>query len=143
VKVDGEFSSPAAPTALRTLGTDRDRLGDVRALSDLEVDGDGAIRGRFAPQSLFAGTTFDVVIRTVRVDGESAELHVSGRHGPHLVDVTLKIGFAAAGTGTRVTWSADVTARGPLASIGQRVLRDLAARAIGEVLHQAAAVAHA
>ena len=138
MNVAGEFTSPAPPAALATLATDRSRLGAVAVLRDLVVDAD-TVRARFRPGSLFAGTTFDVAIRAGRVGPESAELHVVGRHGPHLVDVALRLGFVPAGSGSRVTWSAEVAVRGPMASVGQRVIRDLATRAIDEVLQQAAA----
>lgn len=138
MNVAGEFTSPVPPATLATLATDRSRLEQVAVLSDLVLDA-GTIRARFRPASLFAGTTFEVAIRPDRVGPESAELRVLGRHGPHLVDVALSLDFVPAGTGSRVTWSAEVAVRGPMASVGQRVIRDLATRAIDEVLQQAAA----
>lgn len=138
MNVAGEFTSPVPPATLATLATDRSRLGEVAVLSDLVIDAD-TIRARFRPASLFAGTTFEVAIRPGRVSPESADLHVLGRHGPHLVEVALSLAFAPAGSGSRVTWSAEVAVRGPMASVGQRVIRDLATRAIDEVLQQAAA----
>ena len=143
MNIAGTISSPATPADLHALGSDRDRLSRVRVLSDLEIDGDKFIRGRFTPTSVIAGTTFDVVIRTGRVDADSAQLEVSGSHGPHRVDVAISIAYAPAGAGSQVTWSADVAVRGPLASVGQRVVGELATRAIGEVLEQAAGVARA
>lgn len=143
MNIAGTITSAATPAQLHGLGSDRDRLGRVAVLRDLVMDGDGLVRGRFTPTSVIAGTTFDVVIRTGRVDAESAQLSVSGRHGPHRIDVALIIGFAPTGAGSEVSWSADVVVRGPLASVGQRVVGDLAARAIGEVLEQAAVVAGA
>lgn len=143
MNIAGTISSPATPADLHALGSDRDRLSRVRVLSDLEIDGDQLIRGRFTPTSVIAGTTFDVVIRTGRVDADSAQLEVFGSHGPHRVDVALTITYAPAGAGSQVGWSAEVAVRGPLASVGQRVVGELATRAIGEVLEQAAGVAGA
>jgi len=55
--------------------------------------------------------------------------------------VALTIGYSPGEAGSRIAWSARVTVRGPLAAVGRRVVGDLATRAIGEVLEQAAAVA--
>lgn len=143
MNIAGTINSSATPAQLHGLGSDRDRLGRVGVLSDLVIDGDGLVRGRFTPTSVISGTTFDVVIRTGRVDAASAQLAVSGSHGPHRVDVALTIAYAPTGGGSQVSWSAEVVVRGPLASVGQRVVGDLATRAVGEVLEQAAAVARA
>jgi carbon monoxide dehydrogenase subunit G len=143
MNIAGTITSSATPAQLHGLGSDRDRLDGVGVLSELVIDGDGLVRGRFTPTTVISGTTFDVVIRAGRVDAESAQLSISGRHGPHRVDVALTIAYAPTGDGSQVSWSADVVVRGPLASVGQRVVGDLATRAIREVLEQAAAVARA
>jgi len=141
MNVAGTITSSATPAQLHALGSDRGRLDGVGVLSDLVIDEVGLVRGRFTPTSVIKGTELDVVIRAGRVDAESAQLDVSGSRGPHRVDVALTIGYSPGEAGSRIAWSARVTVRGPLAGVGQRVVGDLATRAIGEVLEQAAAVA--
>ena len=62
------------------------------------------------------------------------ELGVNARHGLHAVDVELVVELDETVSGTSVVWLADVVVRGAAASVGQRVAKDLATKAIGDLL---------
>jgi carbon monoxide dehydrogenase subunit G len=64
-----------------------------------------------------------------------------GGVGPTALDVLLRLEFTHSGTVTVVSWTADVAVRGPGATVGQRVVRDLVSAALDEVLCDTAAMA--
>lgn len=143
MKISGQFVTPTAADALRKLGEDDHKLSTVSGLQDVHTTGDGVIHAMYAPAALFVPSPFRVAIRTDRLDDNRAALRVHARLGPNAVDVQLTITFANTRKrpGTAVHWSADVAVRGPAASVGQRVTRDLATKALDEVLQATAAIA--
>lgn len=142
MKINGQFLAPVSPASLLALREGTSGLAAVGSLRDVRRDDTGVVRALFTPPHTVVPIPLQVAITLERAAAEGVVLRVHGRRGPHAVDVTLTVDFGSGGAeGTRVTWAADLTIRGPAAGVGQRVARDLATAAIGDVLRQAAAAA--
>ncbi|WP_017240872.1 SRPBCC domain-containing protein [Streptomyces sp. SS] len=141
MRIAGEFTTPSSGASLAGL-TDRvDELTAVPTLDEVTNGPDGSVCALFSPVTPFGRLPLRTRIRTERADADGAVLAVHARRAQHAVDVTIELGFVPCDAGSRVTWSADLTVRGPAASVGQRVAREVAARAIAEVLQAAASLA--
>ena len=139
--IGGEFITPGSGTALAALAGRTDDLKAVAALDDVTTGPDGSVRALFSPVTPFGRLGLRTRIRAERADAAGAVLTVHAVRAQHAVDVRIELGFVPVDQGSRVTWSADLTVRGPAASVGQRVAREVARRAIAEVLQGAAALA--
>lgn len=140
MNIVGAFSTTAAAAALVDL-RGPGRLDNVSGLTDVESRPDGTVRATFHATTPLGPIPLATVIKVDAVDVTGAWLQVQGRRGAQSVDVTLRLTFDAEGNGTRVSWRADVRVGGAGASVGQRVVIDLARRAISGVLEAAAAQA--
>ncbi|MFO7191592.1 MULTISPECIES: SRPBCC domain-containing protein [Thermocrispum] len=141
MKLTGQFSSPADVAKLLALDGQLDQLERVPSLDDVRRDSSGRIRAIFTPRATFVPMPFAVVIAVEHAGQSDAALKVHASRGPTAVDVQLKLEFDQRDSGTSVSWHAEVAVRGPGASVGQRVVRDLVSAAIDEVLRETAAVA--
>jgi carbon monoxide dehydrogenase subunit G len=141
MRLTGEFATPAPPAALTALGHHRQALQAVPAFRSLSVDEDGTVVTVFTPTTPLGRLPLNTRIQTVESSARGAVLRVTARRAQHAVDATIELRFDADGLGSRVRWEAELTVLGPAASVGQRVARELATRAIGETLQSAAALA--
>ncbi|MFI5706355.1 SRPBCC domain-containing protein [Kribbella sp. NPDC051620] len=141
MKLTGRFSTTVTPTALLALQRDFGALSRVPGFTDVRIDASGNVRAQFTPRDLFVPMPFALTVEVERLEASEAVLTVQAGRGSTLVDVGLRMEFAAEGAATTVSWAAEVAVRGPGASAGQRVVRDLVWVAIDEVLRGAAAVA--
>ena len=141
MKINGQFVTPVSPASLLALQDGPSSWAEVGSLSNVRRDGAGVFRAVFTPPHAVVPIPFQVTISVQRAAADGALLHVHGRRGPNAVDVALTVDLTDEPGGMRVTWAADLAIRGPAAGVGQRVARDLATAAIGDVLHQAAAAA--
>lgn len=141
MKLNGQFLAPVSPASLLALRNGQSGLATVNCLRDVRWDDAGVLRAVFTPPRTVVPIPLQVIITVKRADADGALLQVHGRRGPHAVDVALSVDFSSSAGGTHVTWSAELAVRGPAASVGQRVARDIATAAIIDVLHQAAAAA--
>lgn len=137
----GQFETSAAATALLALHGGPDALGAVPTLRDVRLDGSGNVRATFTPRATFVPMPFAIAVAVERANAAAAVLTVHATRGPTAVDVQLRLEFEPSATGTSVAWTADVAIRGPGATVGQRVVRDLVYAAIDELLHDTAAAA--
>jgi len=141
MKLTGRFETTASAAALLSLHGGTEVLATVPSLSEVRLDGSGAVRAVFTPRSTFVPMPFAVTIAVRQSGAASAVLAVHGTRGPTALDVLLRLEFMHSGEGTVVSWAADVAVRGPGATVGQRVVRDLVAAALDEVLRDTAAAA--
>lgn len=99
------------------------------------------MRATFSPITALGPIPLATTITTVSRSGSRAVLRVVGRRGVQSVTVDLELDVhddTGDTTGAVVSWSAEVVVRGSAASVGQRVARDIATRAISSVLAEAA-----
>jgi len=146
VKITGSFTTTTPVAALTGLGSTPGPLVGVSTLSELRPGADGAVLATFSPVTALGPIPLATTITTVSRDGSRAVLRVVGRRGIQTVTVDLELEVdepVPGGPGSTVTWSATLVVRGTAASVGQRVARDIAARAIGSVLAEAADLASA
>lgn len=143
MRLTGEFTTPAPPAALTALGDHRQTLRAVPAFRSLSVDEDGTVVTVFTPMTPLGRLPLSTRIQATESSARGAVLRVTARRAQHAVDATIEVRFDADadGLGSRVCWEAELTVLGPAASVGQRVARELATRAIGETLQSAAALA--
>ncbi|MEW2113682.1 SRPBCC domain-containing protein [Streptomyces sp. NPDC005474] len=141
MRLTGEFTTPAPPVALAALGHDRQALQAVPAFHALSVDEDGTVVTVFTPTTPLGRLPLSTRIQTREASAQGAVLRVTAWRAQHAVDATIELRFVADGPGSRVLWEAELTVRGPAASVGQRVAREVATRAIGQTLQSAAALA--
>lgn len=144
MNITGSFTTTTPVAALTKLGSTPEPLVGVSTLRDLRSGADGAVLATFSPVTALGRIPLATTITTVSRDGSRAVLRVVGRRGVQsvTVDLELEVGDPEPGVaGSTVTWSATVVVRGTAASVGQRVARDIAARAIGSVLAEAADLA--
>lgn len=141
MKLTGRFETTASAAALLSLHGGTEALAAVPSLSEVRLDTSGTLRAVFTPRSTFVPMPFAVTIAVQRTGSAGAVLSVHGTRGPTALDVLLRLEFTHSGTATVVSWAADVAVRGPGATVGQRVVRDLVAAALDEVLRDTAAVA--
>ncbi|WP_128377189.1 SRPBCC domain-containing protein [Streptomyces cavernae] len=141
MRLTGEFTTAGSGAALAALAGRTDELKAVATLDEVTTDADGAVRALFTPATPFGPLPLRTRIRTERADASGAVLAVHAVRAQHAVDVRIELAFTAGESGSRVTWSAELALRGPAASVGQRVAREVANRAIAEVLRGAAALA--
>ncbi|GAA3485570.1 SRPBCC domain-containing protein [Streptomyces yanii] len=141
MKLIGEFTTPTPSTALTALGDNKPALQAVPAFRSLSVSEDGTIVTVFTPVTPFGRMTLNTLIRTEEISAHGAVLRVTAHRAQHAVDARIELRFAAEGSGSHVTWVADLAVLGPAASVGQRVAREVATRTIGETLQSAAALA--
>ena len=140
MNIAGEFTTAASTASLGGLGS-AGSLTRVAQLRDVEADADGRVRAVFTPSTPLGPIPLATTIVIEHADDSGATLRVSTRRGAQTVDVDLRLAFDADDQGTRVSWDANVRLGGAGASVGQRVARDVAARAIAGALESAAAQA--
>lgn len=143
MNITGSFQTTTAVAGLRALAATPVVLEKVSTLRDVHAVAPGVVQAVFSPVISLGRIPLATTITMVDDTDSAAVLRVIGRRGVQSVDVGLQLQFTPTGAGTSVTWVADVVVRGNAASVGQRVARDIAARAIGSVLAEAAAVAGA
>lgn len=141
MNVTGSFTTTASVVGLRSLASAPDLLSAVPTLRDVHAGAPGVVQAIFSPVIALGRIPLVTTITTVEDGDDGASLHVVGRRGVQSVDVVLTLRFGSADEGTVVDWSAEVVVRGNMASVGQRVARDIAGRAIGQVLADAATAA--
>lgn len=147
MRIGGSFTTPATVDQLRQLFGSPSQLEQISVLSDIDQPSAGLLTMVFTPHLALGPVPLLTTVRTLVDSGHGVELAVVGRRGHHSVDVTLRIELStddrdASGlSGTALEWSADVVARGSVASVGQRVVRDLAFKAIDDLLMETAKVA--
>jgi carbon monoxide dehydrogenase subunit G len=141
MNVTGSFTTATPVAGLRALASAPAVLEQVSTLREVRADGVGVVRAVFSPVIALGRIPLTTAITTVEETDGGAALHVVGRRGVQSVDVRLALEFVPADEGTTVRWEAEVVVRGNAASVGQRVARDIARRAIGQVLAEAAGVA--
>lgn len=139
--VTGSFTTTTPVAQLRTVASRPEALERVSTLSSVSATGDGVVRAVFQPVIALGRIPLAATITRVRDSNSGATLRVIGRRGVQSVDVDLELRFQPGDGSTEVVWAADVVVRGNAASVGQRVAGDIAARAIGSVLAEVAAVA--
>ena len=141
MNISGRFTTLNSTAALAGLPTAPESLESVSTLHDVGTDDSGDVVATFVPVTALGRFVLRVAIRAVSYDGDSARLRVVGSRGQNVVTVDIALAFTSAVDGTAVTWDAEVLVHGPVASVGQRVARDVARQVIGEVLAETAAVA--
>lgn len=141
MRITGEFVTQASGAGLAKLACRTAELPAVAPLDDVTTGPDGSVHALFSPATPFGRLPLHTRIRAEHADEGGAVLAVHARRAQHAVDVRIELAFVPCESGSRVTWSADLIVRGPAASVGQRVAREVAGRAIGDVLRSAAALA--
>lgn len=141
MNISGRFTTPSAPSALAGLAAAPASLESVSTLQDVDSSQAGKVSATFLPMTALGRFVLPIVIRTLSHDGDGARLRVVSSRGSNAVTVDIALAFAPADHGTAVTWDAEVTVHGTMASVGQRVARDIAQQVIGDVLAQSAAAA--
>ncbi|MBP2327870.1 carbon monoxide dehydrogenase subunit G [Kibdelosporangium banguiense] len=141
MKLTGRFETSTGATALLALQGGPDVLTAVPSLSSVRTDGAGNVRAIFTPRCTFIPMPFSITVAVQQARAAGAVLSVHGTRGPTAVDILLRLEFTQSPHGTSVSWTADVAVRGPGATVGQRVVRDLVSAALDEVLRDTAAVA--
>jgi carbon monoxide dehydrogenase subunit G len=139
MRLTGRFTTTAGVAALTAIRAKPEKLSGVPTLHDIHLGADGAVHALFTPATSFG--RFPIAVRIVpeATSDDGVQLRVHGRYGQSVVDVRIDLAFEAGDAGPVVNWDADLIVRGPAASIGQRVARDVAGRAIADVLESAAA----
>jgi len=143
MNVTGSFTTTTPVAALRALSATPELLDRVSTLREVRASAPGVLHAVFSPVIALGRIPLATTITTVAETDAGVTLHVVGRRGVQSVDVELALEFVPADQGTTVRWFAEVVVRGNAASVGQRVARDIAERAIGQVLTEAAAAAGA
>lgn len=82
----------------------------------------GPVRGKFK---------FKIALEP-QIDGEHLRLKISGGALGSVVDVAADADITGDTTATKLDWKADASVRGPVATVGGRVLQAQAQRIIGE-----------
>ncbi len=146
MRLQGGFRTGTPAARLAALSSSPELLGRVSQLRNVSGGHGAPVNAVFGPTTPMGRIPLDTTIRVHQESASGADLYVVAQRGTQQVQVTLMIRLEPApdGTsGTDVTWTADMLIRGTLASVGQRVARDVATRAIGQVLAEAATVAGA
>lgn len=138
MNVSGHLRTASSVRALAALSGSLESLESVSTLHDVSTDEDGDLRATFVPVTALGRFVLRTTISTVSVDERGARLRVTARSGNYRVTADIALAFATDDAATWVTWDAEVGVHGTAASVGQRVARDIAQRAIGEVLADAA-----
>ncbi|MGC9537481.1 SRPBCC domain-containing protein [Streptomyces sp. UG1] len=141
MRVTGEFTTRGSGSALAALADRTAELKSVATLDEVTTGPDGSVHALFTPATPFGPLPLRTRIRAEHAAADRALLSVHAVRAQHAVDVRMELTFTACESGSRVSWAADLTVRGPAASVGQRVAREVAGRAIAEVLQSAAALA--
>jgi carbon monoxide dehydrogenase subunit G len=143
MNVSGTLTAPAPPEQLWGALAQPDRLAEALPSVDAASTGDdGTISAVVRPATGLGVTPFRL---RLRVDEQQpprrAVIRGGGTSAQSAVDLAVTLALEPAPGGTEVRWSADVTFRGYLASVGQRVLPDVARTEIERVLTTAAGLA--
>lgn len=143
MRIAGEFTTPTTPALLQGLACAPQVLTRVSTLQDVSLRADGSVSALFVPLTSLGRIPLRTVITPRETSADGARLHVVGRRANQLVTVDLTIAFAPTAAGTTVSWEGEVLVGGTAASVGQRVVGELATRAVGQVLEEAAGAATA
>ncbi|MFE4196984.1 CoxG family protein [Paenarthrobacter sp. NPDC056912] len=143
MKLDGTFDTSASPGTLRSLAASPAVLAGVPSFREVEVSEDGSLRLEYYPVISLGPVRFTVTITIGIVTDSSAAIVVRAMRGNNIVEADLLLTFQTADGGSRVRWEAEVLLGGTAASVGQRVGAEIIARAIGDVLQEAATAASA
>lgn len=142
MRLSGQFSTRTDAASLRGVASSPNVLASVSTLSDVSLESDGTVTALFCPVTSLGRIPLRTRIAQKAVSERTASLNVVGRRGSQLVAVDLELTITPDGAGSRVGWEAEVFVGGTAASVGQRVIADLARRAIAQVLEEAATVAN-
>lgn len=143
MKIDGTFTTPATADQLRSLFGSPDGLEQVPTLRDVTRVSPQVLAMVFTPRLTMGPVPLATTVTTLSDAADRVELAVVGARGAQSVDVRLAVSLRRSDGGTTVAWTGELVVRGGVASVGQRVVGDLASRAIGGVLGDCAAVAAA
>jgi carbon monoxide dehydrogenase subunit G len=141
MKIQGTFTTPASAAALRELFASPTALEQVPTLSDVERVSPEMLTMVFTPRLTLGPVPLATTVTTVSESADTVELTAVGSRGTQSVTVALAVTLDPTGGETSVAWTADVVVRGGVASVGQRVVGDLAGQAIGDLLAASASVA--
>ena len=137
MRITGQLTTPASRAQLRTVLASPEALSALTTLRDVTRTDPTTLSMTFTPSLGLGPIPFATTVVTKTDNDDHVELAVHGRYCAHVVDVALSVDLGPADDGTLVGWSADVAVRGAAASVGQRVVRDLATKAIDDVLRSA------
>ncbi len=141
MRLSGAFTTAASGIQLRDLFDSPADLETVPTLRDVTRRDQDSLAMVFTPRTSLGPIPLATTVRKVFESDERMELAVNGQRGSQAVDVDLALSLAPAHedpSRTAVSWTADVAVCGAAASVGQRVARDLAIHAIGDLLESAA-----
>ncbi len=135
MKIEGITSVSVPKEAVWETLTDPRRVTELLPDGEITASGKETWQARLSPQTALGKSPFDFTF--VLVDERPGEhLAVSG-HGygsQHVVDLSATLELQDEGSGTRITWEAEVRLGGVLASLGQRSLPYVVHRQVEQVL---------
>lgn len=141
MRIEGAFTTRATGDQMRELLGSAERVNEVPALTDVVRIDPRTLAMVYSPRLVMGPVPLSTTIETVSESDERVDLLVTASRGAQAIEVALALRLEAADARSTVSWVADVAVRGNIASVGQRVARDLIARAIDDILTEAAHVA--
>jgi carbon monoxide dehydrogenase subunit G len=125
MQADGRFQVGAAPAQVFAFFSDPrqllDCLDDPHTVDSIEADG---FTGTITTGVAFIRGTFRFTGRyEERTPGQHVKARIRGSCLGSAVDAVLLADFGPADSGTAVVWRADIVLTGPVASIGERLVR--------------------
>jgi carbon monoxide dehydrogenase subunit G len=138
MRTAGTFATTATHQQLREVFASPAALSAVPTIRNVVRTAPQSLSMIFTPVIGLGPIPFTTTVVTKAEAPQRVELAVNARHGLHAVDVDLVLQLAETSGGTAASWIADVVVRGAAASVGQRVAKDLATKAIADVLQNIA-----
>ena len=136
MRLEGTTVSPLEPGRLwQVLEQPGSLAGLLSGVDHVELEGPDRVRAEVRPSSALGRTPARLVLDVLE-RRPPARVVLGGEATAREFAVTMRVEMHldAHASGTRVRWSADVTARGALRSVGQRVLPGLFSQQIDDVL---------
>jgi carbon monoxide dehydrogenase subunit G len=134
MRTAGAFTTSASPARLRELFESPAALSAVSTFRNVVRRDPATLSMTFTPVLGLGPIPFITTVVTKAQGPQRVELAVTACHGLHAVDVDLVVQLEETSRGADVAWIADVVVRGAAASVSQRVAKDLATRAVGDLL---------
>ena len=125
MKIEGQFAFEAvAPLAVWSFLTDANRIAEcLPGCEKLEKTGEGtySLQMRFGVGSISGVFTGSIRLHDLKPTSEY-QMSVSGNGAPGFVNGEGTVQLTADDTNTIIHYSGDVSAGGPIASLGQRMI---------------------
>ncbi len=128
MRLEGAYEIPVPRDTVWQAFLDPERIRQsIPGCEALEPTGEGEFKARMKIGVAAIKGTFEGRVRIKdRVEPESYRMAVEGQGAPGFVRGEALVTLAESGTGTRVSYSADVQVGGLIAGVGQRMLGGVA-----------------